>query len=389
MADIDDWDVVASNNNSPAPDGLPEGSTSLGQLNNWGRETMAVAARAYLDCNGSLVTTNSGNNYSISLNRSTIAAYAQGLTFAATINSTNTGNVTMNVNLIGAKSVVYQDGTQIPSGTFTENKVAVFTYDADGDRIILLSPLSAPYVDPLTTRGDILVRGASATARYALGAAKTYLRSDGTDALWASLLASDMTISSIADGDILQADSGFFSRLALGTADQVPHVNSGATALEYRNRPGVVIFGTKTLSGSADHTWSSLPSDVLSYDVWISNASLNGDSEMTLQLGTSGGVETSGYSGNVVQIGIGGFPFSTAFQLVRAQLATATYSGLISMRNITGNTWTISGHIMRDNNDIWQVVGNKTLSGVLTQIKLGNNGVDLFDSGYASLDGKR
>lgn len=36
----------------------------------------------------------------------------------------------------------------------------------------------------LTTRGDVLVRGASAPQRLAVGAAGTYLKSDGTDASW-------------------------------------------------------------------------------------------------------------------------------------------------------------------------------------------------------------
>jgi hypothetical protein len=295
----------------------------------------------------------------------------------------------MNVNLIGAKAVVYQDGTQIPSGTFTENKVAVFTYDADGDRIILLSPLSAPYVDPLTTRGDLLVRGSSSTVRYALGAAKTYLRSDGTDALWASLLASDMTVGSIANGDILQADSGFFSRLALGTAGQVPHVNSGATALEYRNSPGLVPIETKILNGDSSYTWTNVPSDIIRYDLWLHNASLDGNANVILQLGTSGGIETSGYAGHVLQYTIGIVPFSSWFQLTRFGSAASNISGLVSIRNITDNTWAITGSVMKENSNIFFFNGNKTLSGPLTQIELGNSVSNLFDSGYAVLDGIR
>lgn len=45
----------------------------------------------------------------------------------------------------------------------------------------------------LTTRGDIITRGASAPQRLALGAAKTVLRSDGTDALFAQLAMADLS----------------------------------------------------------------------------------------------------------------------------------------------------------------------------------------------------
>ena len=46
---------------------------------------------------------------------------------------------------------------------------------------------------PLTTRGDITVRGASSATRLAIGAAARYLRSDGTDPSWAVLAWADLT----------------------------------------------------------------------------------------------------------------------------------------------------------------------------------------------------
>lgn len=48
-------------------------------------------------------------------------------------------------------------------------------------------------VSPLTTRGDLWVRGASGDTRLAIGAAGRYLRSDGTDPSWSQLLAADLT----------------------------------------------------------------------------------------------------------------------------------------------------------------------------------------------------
>lgn len=43
---------------------------------------------------------------------------------------------------------------------------------------------SVGLADPMTTRGDIVVRGASGTTRLALGALGKRLKSDGTDAVW-------------------------------------------------------------------------------------------------------------------------------------------------------------------------------------------------------------
>lgn len=54
-------------------------------------------------------------------------------------------------------------------------------------------PTSASAITVTTTRGDLIVRGASADQRLALGASGSYLRSNGTDAGWATIPATDVT----------------------------------------------------------------------------------------------------------------------------------------------------------------------------------------------------
>lgn len=46
---------------------------------------------------------------------------------------------------------------------------------------------------PTTTRGDLIVRGASADQRLALGTVGHYLRADSPDPAWSPLLASDLS----------------------------------------------------------------------------------------------------------------------------------------------------------------------------------------------------
>jgi hypothetical protein len=46
---------------------------------------------------------------------------------------------------------------------------------------------------PTTTRGDLIVRGASADQRLAVGASGRYLRSDGTDPGWSTIPSTDVT----------------------------------------------------------------------------------------------------------------------------------------------------------------------------------------------------
>lgn len=83
-------------------------------------------------------------------------------------------------------------------------------------------------LSPLTTRGDLLTRDATNNIRLAIGASATILRSDGTDAAWASLstagiqpLDTDLTeIAAVANvrGDLLLTNSGpTWVRLPIGT----------------------------------------------------------------------------------------------------------------------------------------------------------------------------
>ncbi len=54
-------------------------------------------------------------------------------------------------------------------------------------------PIVGGGASPTTTRGDLIVRGASVDQRLAVGASGRYLRSDGTDPGWSTIPSTDMT----------------------------------------------------------------------------------------------------------------------------------------------------------------------------------------------------
>ena len=78
--------------------------------------------------------------------------------------------------------------------------------------------------DPMTTRGDIIVRNSSnATARLAVGSAGKFLSSDGTDVSWGN---GPMTTK----GDVIVGGtSGAPARLAVGSDTQVLTADSAST----------------------------------------------------------------------------------------------------------------------------------------------------------------
>jgi trimeric autotransporter adhesin len=90
-------------------------------------------------------------------------------------------------------------------------------------------------VSPLTTRGDLLTRDASAHKRLALGSVGTFLNSDGTDALWRALLATDipgLDTSKLTTGQLALARGGTGADLsATGGANQIVKQSSAGGVL--------------------------------------------------------------------------------------------------------------------------------------------------------------
>ena len=68
------------------------------------------------------------------------------------------------------------------------------------------------FTDPMTTRGDVIKRGASAAERLAIGSANTVLTTDGTDPAWSTvtnaMLAGSIDLTSKVTGVLPVANGG-------------------------------------------------------------------------------------------------------------------------------------------------------------------------------------
>lgn len=99
-------------------------------------------------------------------------------------------------------------------------------------------------LSPLTTRGDMIRRGASTAERFAVGSSGQILQSNGTDPGWATTLgianggtgqtgqtaAFDALAPTTTAGDSIYYNGSDNVRLAIGTSGQRLRTNSGATA---------------------------------------------------------------------------------------------------------------------------------------------------------------
>lgn len=119
---------------------------------------------------------------------------------------------------------------------------------------------------------------------------------------------------------------------------------------------------------------TGIPSDarritiILNNIAYSDNAGSTADTYFQVQLGTSGGIETTGYEGNA-----DGNTFSnTSFPFTRNTDTNTQLSGLITLINPNGNIWIMNGMVGRTSaaNNIFISAGRKTLAGVLSQIRV-------------------
>jgi len=113
------------------------------------------------------------------------------------------------------------------------------------------------FSDPMTTRGDVIVRNASnVTARLAVGSANTYLGSDGTDPSWSAVTDAKLSTSDIATNDASTSKHGFLKKLD----NTATHYMDGTGAWSTPPGGGALILLSSQVLGSpaADMTETAI-----------------------------------------------------------------------------------------------------------------------------------
>jgi hypothetical protein len=136
--------------------------------------------------------------------------------------------------------------------------------------------------------------------------------------------------------------------------------------------------------------FTGIPSWVKRITVMFNGVSTNGTSLKQIQLGDSGGVETTGYLGTGVQLtdatSVNAAVITTGFG-IRSALAADTINGAVVITNLTSNTWVAQGALTDSSRGAGYLVGGaKALSDVLTQVRITTvNGTDAFDAGSINI----
>ena len=182
----------------------------------------------------------------------------------------------------------------------------------------------------------------------------------------------------------------------------MPIILKGATSGQVTlDTPAIAGTNTITLPAStgtmqllrletAQNTTSGTSIDFLNIPSWakkitvmFNGVSTNGASIVQIQLGTSGGIETTGYISTRF---LGAYSSATTGFLGFNGGATEIASGHMVFTSISGNSWINSGIGKTATNLIAMVAGDKTLSGTLDRVRITTvNGTDTFDNGSVNI----
>jgi hypothetical protein len=175
-----------------------------------------------------------------------------------------------------------------------------------------------------------------------------------------------------------------------GSADQVL-ATDGSGVQSWVDRARLVRATAVTTTSGTNADFGSIPSWAKKISVMFNGVSTSGSSLIQVQLGDAGGIENTGYAGGSGATSAGGaasYNYTSGLVFNSAQdTSGAIRHGLVTIANVTGNTWALSGGIGYSNlAGTATAFYSKTLSDVLTQVRVTTiNGTDTFDAGSINI----
>ena len=181
-------------------------------------------------------------------------------------------------------------------------------------------------------------------------------------------------------------------------ADSIPIVDDSVTTtkkiLVSELAKAIEVLATEQASTSgASIDFTGIPAWAKRITVMLVGVSTNGTSGVKIQIGDSGGLETTGYSGHFSYLvngsSVGSSNHSTGFQLPgNGSVANALHGALtLTLEDATNFTWVAMGYFgLTDTLGGGGVAGSKSLSAALDRVSVvTGNGTDAFDAGAINI----
>jgi hypothetical protein len=413
--DLEDDNLADGLTNCITKDGqtTPTANIKLGgfKLINVGNATLAQDAATAIQVQSGILdyTADSGTASTYVINPSiAVTAYVTGQYYRVKIANTSTGASTLNVSGLGAKAIKI-NGQDTIAGSLVAGQIIGFTYDGTNmeassvggnvtgqsssvdSEIALFSGTGGKTIKRATGTGYVKVT----SGVIGTPAATVPLTDLATQA--ANTILAEITGSTAAPTAVAVAANKFLARSSSGNiaakdiTDFALTLLDDSTASAARTTLGITGTGGFTTNSSVATTSGTsvsssgtvtIPSTATQVIMHFNGISTNGSSVPIIQIGDSGGLETTGYTqrGGYSTAGSSG---TTGFVTSDNWNATDTLYGSITFSKVGTDIWSAVGiFAILGQNKMAHCGGIKTLSTTLDRVGITTTGgTDTFDAG--------
>lgn len=325
-----------------------------------------------------------------------ISAYANQEIYLFTAASTNSGAVTLDAGG-GVKDIRRRYNEALTAGDIVGGQVVLVTYNSASDDFEIVNPSRGNFRPDsggsIASAAELPVNGAgnwftvtgttSITSFAAKGVGSVViLEFDGELVLTHN--ATDLLLPYGLNIGTLAGDVGVFQEYAAGDWRLISF-----------SRPTLPTTVTsRAMSGEGvESDFTAIPSWVRSISIFLQDVSGTGTDNLELQLGDSGGIETSGYVGTFASVGTVIGNHSSAFALASTAAAGNVLTGVIRLEfagpGAQGDVWVADWTISRTStNNIYHGSGTfefTSLGERLESLRLQWDGSATFDAGRVLL----
>ena len=247
-----------------------------------------------------------------------------------------------------------------------------------------VQPINTPGADSVTS--STIANDAIDSEHYVDGSIDT-----------AHIADDQITLAKMAggtDGNVISYDSsGDPVAIATGTDGQVLTSAGAGSPPAFEDAGGGFTEGTEQATTSGDTiTFSSIPAGTKIIYVMYTGVSTNDWFDLQIQIGDSGGLETSGYlgaTGSIIsttataQLATNGFIVGGAGTYGMAAANNYHGTAILTLEDSSNNTWTMMSVNGAQAADSHFGGGSKSLSGELTQLSFFTN--TTFDAGAVNI----
>ena len=209
--------------------------------------------------------------------------------------------------------------------------------------------------------------------------------STATTSFTASISGTTMTVTAVGSGTIAVGQNITGTGVTAGTVITALGTGTGGTGTYTVSASQTVASTTITIVGV---DFLNIPSWVKRITVIFDQVSTDSTSPLIVQIGDSGGIETTSYvSQGILNTSTNNaFTSTTSFALGDVAGATYSYQGHMVITLLTGTTWVASALVPAGAGQTVTMAGTKTLSATLDRVRITTvSGTPTFDAGQVNI----